>query len=86
MAHDSLFAVSVVYSIIAGTAAGVLSVQTWETLRHSPFGRAVFALTAVLVLFSLYHVLLLLFPEPPVPPDLVESLMPTGWVSRQITP
>ncbi len=78
MALEPLFALTVVYSIITGTAAGVLSLQAWEILRHSPFGRAVSLLSLVMVLFILYHVLLLLFPVPPVRPDLLESALMTG--------
>lgn len=78
MAYESVFALTVVYAIITGTAAGVLSLQTWEILRHSPFGKAVFFLSLVMALFILYHVLLLLLPTTTVPADLLESAMLTG--------
>jgi len=81
MAYERLFILTVTYSIITGTAAGLLSLQSWEILRRSPFGRAVFFLSLVMVVFILYHVVLLLFPTPPISSLLLESALFTGMAA-----
>lgn len=62
MASDTLYNLTVAFSLATGSAAGLLSLLTWETLRRSPFGRAVFILSLVMVLFIAYHVVLLVSP------------------------
>lgn len=62
MVGDPLVTLTLLFSIIAGTAACILSVLNFEILRRSPFGRAVFALSVVLSTFVVYHVLLVLMP------------------------
>lgn len=78
MQGDPLFTLTVVFSLVAGTAAGLLSLLTWEILRRSPLGRAVFVLSAMLVAFILYHVVVLLAPELPAIANLFKSAMFTG--------
>lgn len=65
MVNETLTNLTVAYSLATGSAAGLLSLLTWETLRRSPFGRAVFVLSVVMVLFIVYHVLVLVAPTPP---------------------
>lgn len=78
MSEHLLFTLSVTYSLITGTAAGLLSLQAYEILRRSPFGRAVFVLSLVMVVFILYHAVLLLFPTTPPIATLIKSLLFTG--------
>lgn len=78
MTYGALFTLTVVFSIITGTAAGLLSLQTWAILRRSPFGRAVFFLSLVMVIFILYHVVLLLVPSFTIAAKLLKSAMFTG--------
>lgn len=78
MTEALLFTLTVLYSIITGTAAGLLSLQTWEILRRSPFGRAVFFLSLVMLVFIVYHVFLLLVPSTPLAAKLMKSAMLTG--------
>ncbi len=59
MAEALLFNVTVAFAIVTGTAAGLLSLLTWRVFRRSPFGRVVFALSLLLSVFILYHVLLI---------------------------
>lgn len=63
MPGGTLFTATVIFAIIAGTAAGVLSVLAFEVFRHSPFGRAVLVLSFMLVLFILYHTIIVLVPD-----------------------
>lgn len=62
MVSETLYDLTVAFSLAAGSAAGLLSLLTWETLRRSPFGRAVFVLSLVMVLFIAYHTILLVSP------------------------
>lgn len=62
MVSESLYNLTVAFSLATGSAAGLLSLLTWETLRRSPFGRAVFVLSVVMVLFIAYHVVLIVAP------------------------
>jgi uncharacterized membrane protein len=78
MVSETLYNLSVAFSLAAGSAAGLLSLLTWETLRQSPFGRAVFVLSIVLVLFIAYHVVLLVSPTTTVYATLVKSALFTG--------
>lgn len=63
MAGNALFNLSVAFSLISGTAAGLLALLTWKILRRSPFGKAVFVLSSVMILFTVYHVMLLVNPS-----------------------
>lgn len=94
MAGDVLYTVSLAFSLVSGTAAGLLSLLTWESLRQSPFGRAVFVLSVVMVVFTLYHVFLLVYPTPPPITQAFKSLLFTGvtafvwmlvWSQRRLT-
>ena len=78
MASGVLYDLTVAFSLAAGSAAGLLSLLTWETLRRSPFGRAVVVLSVVMVLFIGYHVLLLVTPSTPAFAVVCKSAMFTG--------
>lgn len=93
MQQGSVFTLTVAFSLVTGTAAGLLSLLTWEILRRSPLGRAVFVLSIVLVVFIGYHVVVLLSPNPPALANLFKSAMFTGatafiwvmvWVQRRM--
>lgn len=78
MPEEALFRLTVLFSLVTGTVAGVLSILTWEVLRRSPFGRAVFVLSIALTIFVLYHVILILSPGTPMVSKLFKSAMFTG--------
>ena len=78
MASDVVYNLTVAFSLAAGSAAGLLSLLTWETLRRSPFGRAVFVLSVVMVLFIAYHVLLLVSPTRASYAVVFKSVLFTG--------
>lgn len=79
MEGPSLFDLSVTFALVAGTAAGLLALLTWELFRSSPFGRALFTLTVVLAGFTLYHaVLLVLGTDELLATRLIQSAIFTG--------
>lgn len=78
MVGEPWYNFTVAFSLATGSAAGLLSLLTWETLRRSPFGRAVFVLSLVMVLFIVYHVLLLVSPTTSVFAVAFKSAMFTG--------
>lgn len=72
--------VSVALALVTGTAAGVLSLLSWEIFRHSPFGRAVAVLSVFMSIYIIYHgVVLVLHPEPLIA-KLLENAAYTGLV------
>lgn len=72
--------VSVALALVTGTAAGVLSLLSWEIFRRSPFGRAVAVLSIFMSLYIFYHgVVLVLHPEPLIA-KLIENAAYTGLV------
>lgn len=78
MVSETVYNLTVAFSLAAGSAAGLLSLLTWETLRRSPFGRAVFVLSLVLVVFIAYHVVLLVAPPAAGVLAVFKSAMFTG--------
>ena len=78
MVSEVVYNLTVAFSLAAGSAAGLLSLLTWESLRGSPFGRAVFVLSLVMVLFIAYHVLLLVTPGTPFYAGAFKSALFTG--------
>lgn len=78
MVSETVYNLTVAFSLVAGSAAGLLALLTWETLRRSPFGRAVFVLSLVMVLFIAYHVVLLVAPGTPVFTELFKSALFTS--------
>lgn len=73
-----MYDLTVACSLVMGSAAGLLSLLTWETLRRSPFGRAVFVLSLVMVVFIIYHVVLLVSPSSPAFAVVFKSALFTG--------
>lgn len=78
MVSGVAYTLTIAFSLVSGTAAGLLSLLAWETLRRSPFGRAVFVLSLVMVLFILYHVVVLVFTAPPAVLSTGKSALFTG--------
>lgn len=74
----AIVTVGVIFALVTGTAAGLLSLLTWEILRHSPFGRAVFVLSLAMVAFILYHAVVLAIPDTPGVARLFKSVTFTG--------
>lgn len=58
MFDASLQTASILFAIIGGTAAGVLSFLLWNVLRETPFGTVVALLSLTLSGVILYHVVL----------------------------
>lgn len=73
-----MYTLTVAFSLVSGTAAGLLAALTWEILRESPLGRASLVLAAALVAFILYHVVVLVSPDLPTVVSVVKSAMYTG--------
>lgn len=65
MAGETLFNITVTFALVTGTAAGLLSLLSWEIFRHSPFGRVIFYLSSFMSVFILYHVVLLVLQTEP---------------------
>lgn len=93
MAQETLFAGTIIFSLVTGTAAGVLALLNFEVFRRSPFGQATFVLSLAMVLFIVYHASLLLVPELPVVINVVKSAVFTSaavfiwvmaWSQRQV--
>lgn len=78
MPSDVLYDLTVALSLATGSAAGLLALLTWESLRNSPFGRAVLVLSAVMVLFIGYHFLVLVSPAAPTYVSVFKSALFTG--------
>lgn len=78
MQGGSVFTLTVALSLVAGTAAVLLSLLTWEILRQSPLGKAVVVLSLMLVVFTLYHIVVLVSPNTPTVLELFKSAMFTG--------
>lgn len=68
----------IIFSLVTGTAAGLLSLLTWEILKRSPFGRAVLVLTGAMALFTVYHAVSLFIPGSTVALGLLKSGLFTG--------
>ncbi|RKD89020.1 hypothetical protein [Halopiger aswanensis] len=58
MFDATLRTASILFSIIGGTAAGVLSLLLWNVLRETPFGTVVGLLSLTLSGVICYHVVL----------------------------
>lgn len=78
MPEQLMTTVTVIFALVTGTGAGVLSLLAWEVFRKSPFGRAVLALTITMIVMILYHLILLLFPSTPTAAKILKSAMFTG--------
>lgn len=79
MIVDSLFRFSITFALVAGTAASLLALLTWEVFRQSSFGRAIFFLTFSMSVFILYHAVLLSVAGNTLVLNIVESIVYTGF-------
>lgn len=79
MLTDPLFRLTITLALIAGTAASLLSLLTWEVFRQSPFGRAIFFLTFFMSVFIIYHAVLLSAGALSYLTHIVESIVYTGF-------
>lgn len=66
--------VTLLLSLVTGTAALTLSLLTWRILRESAVGKTVVALVAILALFSFYHGIELLFPQFELATSILKSI------------
>lgn len=80
MVEGVMYELTVTFSLVAGTAALLLSLLLWDTLYRTPFGRAVFAIAVLMGLFSLYHVVVLTLPERLFVTTAAKSVTLTGAV------
>lgn len=64
---------SIVLAVVAGTAGTVLAVQAWRRFRGAPFGRALALLPPFMVLFTLFHAVLIVAPDAPATVEVIES-------------
>lgn len=76
MIDASLQTASILFAIIGGTAAGVLSLLLWKILRETPFGAVVGLLSLALSGVIFYHVVLFIGGDS-VFLDLLRSAMHT---------
>ncbi|WP_306061082.1 hypothetical protein [Natronococcus wangiae] len=77
MIDASLQTASILFAIIGGTAAGVLSLLLWGILRETPFGTIVALLTLTLSGVILYHVFLIIAGGESIFLDTLRSAMHT---------
>lgn len=78
MVGGPLFTLSILFTIVTGTAALILSVLTFEILHRTPFGGAVFTLSLVMALFVVYHGALVHVAEQSILSQGFESMLYTG--------
>lgn len=78
MATEMWTDLTLLLSIVLGTAALTLCLLAWEILNESAIGRSVAALTVVMALFSFYHGISILFPQSELFTNLFKSLTLTG--------
>lgn len=78
MAGTTLFNFGVSFELVTGTSAGLLSLLSWEIFRRSPLGRAILVLSLATAVFTLNHVLLLVFESNTTVLRMLESVVYTG--------
>lgn len=74
-----MYQLTIIFALIAGTAATLVAILTWEVFRQSSFGRAIFFLSFFMSVFILYHAVLLVLEIPSIYVDAVESIVYTGF-------
>ncbi|MFB6130125.1 MAG: hypothetical protein ABEJ28_04815 [Salinigranum sp.] len=65
--YNEVFEVSVLSVVIVGVVASVLATLAWHVFRRTSVRRLFGALAIFVVVGTLYHVLLLVFRERPIP-------------------
>lgn len=61
MVDSTVHTLSVLFAIVSGTGAGLLSFLFWRVAHDSPFGTIVALLSAAMSGMIIYHVVLFLF-------------------------
>lgn len=93
MVGHPVYVLSIVFALVAGTAAGIFALLSWEILRSSPVGQGIFTLVVLQIVFIVYHILVLITPEAIALQHLIHSVMYTMvallvwwlvWVERRI--
>ena len=72
------FDITLVFALIIGTAAGLLSLLNWEIFRHSAFGRVIAAFAFFIFIYVVYHGVALLLEPAASLVHIIESVMYTG--------
>lgn len=78
MTQNPLYVLTLAFAVATGSAAGILSLLTWQVFRRSEFGKAVFVLSITLSAFTIYHALVLTWGAEPFLVEVLESLVYTG--------
>ncbi|QLD89452.1 hypothetical protein HWV07_10590 [Natronomonas salina] len=78
MVDATLQTLGVIFAIIAGTCAGVLSIQFWRRVRGSPFGAVVALLSVTMCGVIAYHVVAFFFQPDSLLLDVSRSVLQTG--------
>jgi uncharacterized protein (DUF58 family) len=63
ISSGTLTDLSLVFATVTGAAGFALSLVAWRLFRGSPFGRALGILPVFMLLVTVYHPVLLLFPS-----------------------
>lgn len=61
MSDGLAYELSVLFAVVAGTSATVLSLLLWSIFRRAPIGTVAFGLLCVLSLFTVQNVLVVLY-------------------------
>lgn len=78
MVEATLQTIGVIFAIIAGTCAGVLSIQFWRRVRGSPYGAVVALLSVTMCGVIAYHVVAFFFQPDSLLLDVSRSVLQTG--------
>ena len=78
MVDATLQTLAVIFAIIAGTGAGVLSILFWRRVRGSPFGAVVALLSVTMCGVIAYHVVVFFFRPDSLLLDVSRSVLQTG--------
>ena len=78
MVEATLQTIGVIFAIIAGTCAGVLSIQFWRRVRGSPYGAVVALLSVTMCGVIAYHVVAFFFQPDSLLLDVARSVLQTG--------
>lgn len=60
MVDTTIHTLSVLFALVSGTAAGLLSLLFWRVLRESPFGTVIALLSGTMSAMIIYHIILFL--------------------------
>lgn len=77
MVDSAVHILSVLFAIVSGTGAGLLSILFWRVARDSPFGTLVALLSTAMSGIIIYHVVLFLFAPNSLFLDMLRSALYT---------